>query len=169
MQYCDKSISVIVAHFYLSLPFLCFRDMMSVRNLNFLFVSSIEPGMKSETSGVIWHVDPESTIQLVNCELSPKFLLRHSSLTDICAIDAYIFWSLIFLSLLHSWLRFSIKHTCFCCFSLSFGGFGYFAIRWSSDPHLKHFWGVRSVHLLSELPAAQAFSCSFLIHLKHFL
>ena len=31
----------------------------------------IDPGMKSVTSGIIWHVAPESKIKLVNCELSP--------------------------------------------------------------------------------------------------
>ena len=36
-----------------------------------LSVSTNYPGMKSVTSGVIWHVAPESKIQLVNCELSP--------------------------------------------------------------------------------------------------
>ena len=36
-----------------------------------LSVSYNDPGMKSVTSGVIWHVAPESKIQLVNCELSP--------------------------------------------------------------------------------------------------
>ena len=49
-----------------------------------------EPGIKSKTSGVMWHVDPESKIQLVNCELSPKFSLGLLSLTYMRAIDAYI-------------------------------------------------------------------------------
>ena len=34
-----------------------------------LSVSSNEPGIKSETSGVMCHVAPESKIQLVYCEL----------------------------------------------------------------------------------------------------
>ena len=131
-------------------------------------VSSNDPGMKSETYGVIWHVAPESKIQLVNCELPPNFSLEHSSLPDICAIDAYILWSLLFLPLSHAQLPFSLKRTCFCRFSLSLGGFRHFVITWSSDPHLKHFQGVRSVHLLSEWPAAQDFSFSYLIFLKHF-
>ena len=42
----------------------------------YLSVSYKEPGIKSETCGVIWHVAPESKIQLVNCELSPKSLLE---------------------------------------------------------------------------------------------
>ena len=40
-----------------------------------LSVSSNEPGIKSETSGVMWPVAPESKIQLVNCEMSPKYSL----------------------------------------------------------------------------------------------
>ena len=59
----------------------------------YLSISSNDPGMKSETSGVIWHVAPESKIQLVNCELSPYFTIWCSSLLDIRAIDAYILWS----------------------------------------------------------------------------
>ena len=37
----------------------------------------------------------EYKIQLVNYKLSPKFPLGHSSLPDIRAIYAYIFWSLL--------------------------------------------------------------------------
>ena len=55
----------------------------------------------------MWHVAPESKIQLVNCELSPKFPLGHLLLPDIRAIDAYIFWSLLLLPLLHARLTFS--------------------------------------------------------------
>ena len=36
-----------------------------------LSVSSNDTGIKFVTSGVIWHVAPESKIQLVNCKLSP--------------------------------------------------------------------------------------------------
>ena len=105
---------------------------------------------------------------MVNCELSPKFTQGHSPLLDIHAIDAYIFWSLLFFMLPYARLPFSFKRTCFHCFWLSFGGLVHFAIRWSWDPHLKHFPGVRSVHLLSEVPAARAFPLSCLILLKHF-
>ena len=94
----------------------------------YLSVSSNDPGMKSETYGVMWHVDPEYKIQLVNCKLSPYFSLERSSLLDIRAIDAYILWSSLFLPLLHARLPFSLKRTCFLRFSLYFGGLGYFAI-----------------------------------------
>ena len=141
---------------------------MSVRNFICLSVSSNEPGIKYETSGVMWHVDLESKIQLVNCKLSPKFPLGKFSLSDIIAIDASIFWSLLFSPLYHARFTFSLKRTFFCLFVLSFGGFRNFEIRLSSDLHLKHFRGVRYVRLLSESPAARAFSFSCLILLKCF-
>ena len=69
------------------------------KNSMYLSVSANDPGIKSEISGVIWKVSPESKIQLISCELSPKSLLGISSLEDICAIDLYIFcdslWSLL--------------------------------------------------------------------------
>ena len=95
----------------------------------YLSLSSNDPGMKSETSGVMWHIALESKIKFVNCELSPKCSLGHSSLLDICAIDAYIFWSSLFSPLLHARLTFSLNHTLFRCFLLSFGGFGHVEIR----------------------------------------
>ena len=91
-------------------------------------VSSNDTGMKSETYGVMWHVAPESKIQLVNCELSPYFSLERSSLLDICAIDAYILWSSLFLPLFHARLTFSFKCTCLRHLSLSSDGLGHFAI-----------------------------------------
>ena len=105
---------------------------------------------------------------MVNCELSPKFPLGHYSLTDMRSIDAYIFWLPLFLPLSNARLPFSLKITWFFNFLLSFGGFGHFAIRWSWDPHLKHFRGVRSECLLSEWPSARDFSFSCLILLKRF-
>ena len=135
----------------------------------FLSVSYNEPEIKSETSGFMWHVALESKIQLVNYEVSTNFPLENLSLLDMRAIYAYIFWSLFFLLLLRERLTFSLKITCFCCFSLSFGCFGHFVIRWSSDPHLKHFIDVLSIHLLSEAPAAPNVSFSCLILVKHFL
>ena len=56
--------------------------------------------MKSEISGVMWQVAPESKIKLVSCDLSPKCLLGVSALEDICAIYVYIFCD--FLSVLFS-------------------------------------------------------------------
>ena len=94
----------------------------------YLSVSSNDLGIKFETSGVMWHVASESKIQLVNDELTPYFTLLRLSLLDILAIYAYIFWSLLFLPLFHAQLPFSLKHTCFCRFSLSFGGLGNFVI-----------------------------------------
>ena len=117
----------------------------------------------------MWHVAPESKIQLVNFELSPKFPLGHSSLLDMRDIYAYIFWSPIFSLLSRARLKFPLKRTCFPRFSLSFGGCGYFSIRLSSDLHINYFPYVCSVRLLSKAPAARAFSFSCLILLKLFL
>ena len=94
----------------------------------YLSVSSNDPRMKSETSGVMCQVAPEYKIQLVNFELSPYFSLERSSLLDIRAIDAYILRSSLFFPLLHAQLTFSLKRACLCRFSLSFGGFGHSAI-----------------------------------------
>ena len=107
-------------------------------------------------------------IQLVKCELSPYFSLLRLPLLDIRAIYAYILWLSLFSLLSHTRLPFSLKRTCLRLFSLSFGGLGYFVIMLSSDPHLKHFWGGRSVFLLDETSTARAFFFYFLILLKHF-
>ena len=95
----------------------------------YLYVSSNEPGMKSENYGVMRNVAPESKIQLVNCELSLKFSPGNASLPDIRAIKTYIFWSLLLSPLSHARLPFSLKRTCFHHLFLSFGYFGHFAIR----------------------------------------
>ena len=79
----------------------------------YLSVSYNYPRMKSETSGIMSHVDPESKIQLVNCELSPYFSLERLSLPDIRAIDAYILWSSLFLPFSHARLPFSLKRNFF--------------------------------------------------------
>ena len=104
-----------------------------------LSVSSSKPGIKYEFYAIMWHIAPESKIQLVNCELSTKFPLEYSLLPDILAIDAYIFLSLLFSIFLYAQFPFLFKGTCFLCISLSFGGFEHFAMMWSSDPHLKSF------------------------------
>ena len=72
----------------------------------YLSAYSNDHGMKSETSGVIWHVAPKYKIQLVNWKLSPYFTLLCSSSLDIRAIDAYILWSSLVLPLSHAWLQF---------------------------------------------------------------
>ena len=47
----------------------------------------------NETEGGIlgWTMSPESKIQLVGYELSPKYILGLSTLEEIRSIDAYIF------------------------------------------------------------------------------
>ena len=86
-----------------------------------------------------------SKTHLVNWKLSPKLLLGHSSLSDIRAIDAYIYWSMLFLLLPHSFydarLPFSLKRTWFFRFSFYLGGLVHFAIMWSLDSSLKHLQG----------------------------
>ena len=109
---------------------------------------------------------------MVNCELSPKSLLRLLLLSYIRAIDAYIFWSLSLSpfsnSFCDTWLLLSLKRTCFRHLLLSVGGFGHSESRWYSYLHLIHSLGVRSVRRLFKSLAAQAFYLSFLILLKHF-
>ena len=108
-----------------------------------LSISSNKHGIKPETCGTIWHVDTESKIQSVNYKLSPKYLLGIFSLPDIRAIDAYIFWSLLFLPFSNYFcdarLPLSLKRTGFCHFSLYLGGFGHLTIRRYLDLHLKNF------------------------------
>ena len=82
-----------------------------------------DPGMESETSGVIWHVAPEFKIQLVNLELSPYFTLLRSSFLDIHAIDAYILWSSLFSPLLHARLPFLLN-------VLAFAVYHYLLVDW---------------------------------------
>ena len=134
-------LSILLSHIFIcTCPFCFVVTWCPYETSMCLSVSSNEPGIKSETCGVIWNVDPESKIQLVNCKLSLKSLLERSSLSDMRAIFAYIFWSLSFLSLLHYFcdaqFPLSLKRTCFCRSSLSLGGFGNFAMTWSTDPHL---------------------------------
>ena len=95
----------------------------------YLYVYYNETGMKSEISDVMWHVAPESKIQLVNCKLSPYFSLERSSVLVIRSIDVYILWSLLFSPLSHARLTFLLKRAFLRCFSLSLGGFENVAIR----------------------------------------
>ena len=117
---CNIAIKVypLLSHIFIHTCHFCFAvTWCPSANSMFLSVFYNEPGIKSETCGVIWHVAHESKIQLVNCELSPKSLIEHSSLLDIPTIDAYIFWSLLFsllsYSLCDSRLPFSLKRTWF--------------------------------------------------------
>ena len=80
----------------------------------YLSVSYNVPGTKSVTSGVVWHVAPESKIQLVNFKLSPYFTLLRLSSLYMRAIDAYILWSSLSLPLSHARLPFNEKGNCAC-------------------------------------------------------
>ena len=57
----------------------------------YLSISSNKPGIKSGTYGIIWHISTESKIQLVYCNLLPKYIIELLSLPDIFSIYAYIF------------------------------------------------------------------------------
>ena len=125
----------------------------------YLSISTSDPGTKYETSGVMWQVALESKIQLVSYELSPKYILGVSTLEDIRAIDAYIFWDL-FCSKFLSYALYIYFYLYVQVFGLYvfqktlfsiFPGPGKSVIQWSSDPHLKHLFGfilLCSVHLL---------------------
>ena len=67
--------------------------------------SYIDPGIKSKISGVVWQVAPESKIQLVSLEVSPKSLLGIFALDDMCTIDTYMFcgsiWYVLFSDVLY--------------------------------------------------------------------
>ena len=175
-RYGDKStlwnvaikVSPLLSHIFICTCSFCFAVTWCPSETSIcLYVSYKKPGIKTETSGIIWHFYPESKIQLVNWKLSPKCLLGNLSLSDIHAIYAYIFWSLLFCQFSgyfsDAWSPLSLKCTCFRRFSFYLGGFIHFAIRWSSDPNLKHLGGVHSIRLFSESPASQDFSLSFLI------
>ena len=83
--------------------------------LVYLCVSTKNLGIKSEISGVIWQVSPESKIQLVSYKMSPYFLLGLSALVDMRHRRVYllwisfiynVFWSLIyFLQYVHTSFR----------------------------------------------------------------
>ena len=100
----------------------------------------------------------KSNWSIANCQHTLHFVFvitRHS-----CHRCVYLMVVDIF-TVFACTITFSLKSTCLCRFSLSFGGFGNFTIMWSSDPHLKHFRG-------DDTPTAQYFSFPFLILLKHF-
>ena len=53
-------------------------------------------------------VAPESKIQLISCELSPKYILGLYALEDIRAIDVYIFCEFLSYALFSNVLSISI-------------------------------------------------------------
>ena len=132
----------------------------------------------------MWHVAPESKIQLVSWKLYAKSLLGIYSLEDIHAIDAYIFcdsfcsvlfsgvWS-IFVNLYAQVLGCYVSQWTF--FSESFG-FGKYEIQWFSYPNLKHVFGFQplfSVRSLLEFRGLKyglnlLWTLSFICFLKNF-
>ena len=83
----------------------------------YLSLSYNDPRIKYEPCGLIWHVAPESKIQLVNCKLSPRSLLELLPLPKIRAIYAYIYCLLSFSLLLD---LFAIQDYPFCWNGIAF-------------------------------------------------
>ena len=133
--------------------------------------------------GVMWQVTAVSKIKLVSFKMSPKSLLGVSELEYIRAIDAYIFcdslWSVLFYDVLSIFINLYGQVLCFYTFQWNLlsevSGFGKCAMKWSSNPHLKHIFGLRplrSLHLLLKLLEFKGdLLCplSFVCFLKHFL
>ena len=117
----------------------------------YLSVYTNETGIKSEISGVMWQVTPESKIQLISCKLYPNFLLGLSALVDINTTYTYIFCDslsyVLFSDVLFIFVYLQTQVSVFSVFQWTFlstvSGFGQFAMKWSSDPHLKHVFGFR--------------------------
>ena len=145
---CNVAMKVylLLSHIYIwTFPFIFAMTWCPSATSIYLSISYNEPGMKPGICCVIWHVALEYKIQLVNCELSLKYLLGISSLPVICTIYEYILW-LLKLSpssnfVCDSRLPVSLEQTWFHCFLLSPDGFGNLAIRWSTYPHQKHLRG----------------------------
>ena len=71
-------LSLLSLHIFICTSTFCFAAMGHPSATSIcLSVSSNKLGTEYETCGVVWHVSPESKIQLVNCTLSPKSLLWH--------------------------------------------------------------------------------------------
>ena len=128
----------------------------------YLYVSTNEMGIKSEISGVMWQVAPESKFQLFSCKLSPKYLLGLYPLEEIFYIDAYIFcelfWSVILSEVLSIFADLYAQVLGFYVLQWNLfpkvSGFGKFTMKWPYNPNMKHLFGFKllcSVHLLLEL------------------
>ena len=125
----------------------------------YLSISSNDTSTKSEISGFVWQVAPDSKIQLVSCKLSPEYLLGIYALEDICDIDVYFLFDYFYFSLfsdvlfifvdLYAWVLW-ISAFQFNLFS-KVSGFRPFEMKLSSNPHMTHilvFRPIRSVCLL---------------------
>ena len=115
-------------------------------------------GTKYEIYGVTWQVAPESKIQFISCEISPKYLLGIFMLEDIRAIDTYISVTCFFLYSCPIIYIFFVDLYAQVFFFNSFQwnifsefyGFREYVIQWSSYPHPNNVFGfqfLRSVRL----------------------
>ena len=120
-------------------------------NSIYLSIYTNETGIKSEISGVMLQVAPESKIQLVSCEIYQKSLLGISALEDIFYIDAYIicdlFWYLLLSGAFSIFVNIYAQVLGFYVFQWTFppevSSFGKKLMRWFSDPHLKRMMSKR--------------------------
>ena len=73
----------------------------------YLSIYTSEPGTKSQISGVMWQVTPDSKIKLVSYEMSPKYLLGIHTLEEICVIGVFILCDSFCSVLLSNFINFS--------------------------------------------------------------
>ena len=115
-----------------------------------------------QISGFMWQVAPDSKIQLVSCEMSPKYLLYISAKEWIRAIYVYIIcyliWSVLCFSVLSIFVDIYAPVLGFYVFQWNFlfkiPCCEIFLTKLSSYPHLKRAFGLlalRSIRLLLEL------------------
>ena len=91
----------LLSHTFIWTSPVCFAvTKLPYATLIYLYVSTNEPSIKYEISGVMWKVAPKSKIQLVGFKLYPKSLIGIYALEHIRAKDAYIFcdslWYVLF-------------------------------------------------------------------------
>ena len=115
-----------------------------------------------QISGFMWQVAPDSKIQLVSCEMSPKDLLYISAKEWIRAVYVYIIcyliWSVLCFSVLSIFVDIYAPVLGFYVFQWDFlfkiPCCEIFLTKLSSYPHLKRAFGLlalRSIRLLLEL------------------
>ena len=133
-----------------------------------LSVSSNKYGIKYESYGVMWHVAPESKIQLVYWELSPKFPLVHFSLPYIHAIDAYIFLVTVIFTIVACTISFLIKTYLLSLLIILFWWLWKFCNKVIFKSTSKTFMRCTLCTSVIQITSRTRFYFSCLILLKHF-
>ena len=112
----------------------------------YLYVSTNDPSTKYEISGVMWQVTSDSKTQLVSCEMSPKYFLGFPHCNTYVP-QRHLLWYVLFSDVLSIFVYLYARYLGFYMFQWSFffkvSGFGQFAMKTSSNPHLKHVFGFR--------------------------